>query len=207
MNRFYCKFHPSTQLRALHYKTHHKNASLYKKTSWASKGIQFAYCPDCNEIYKITVNMKKIHKKIIFLRDMIKLEIKHQRKVLRLKYKKEKERLEKLMEKKYGKRNQGGQYTPKPLPVKITSLEDGWYYAKDKHFFHFIKDNKFYCSPSRKINLDLVPVKRPKRLLQDMCRFCASNKGIKKYQYDDSFYNKYDRRVQTDRKRRSKVKI
>jgi hypothetical protein len=108
------------------------------------------------------------------------------------------------MEKKYGKRSQGGQFTPKPLPVKITSLEDGWYYAKDKHFFHFIKENRFYCSPSRKINLNMVPVKRPKKLLQDMCRNCASKKGIVKYQYDDSFYTKYEKRVESDRKRRSK---
>ncbi len=207
MNRFFCKFHPKTQLRALHYKTSFRNVSLDKKTSWTSRGVQFAYCPDCNEIYKITINMKKIYKKIVFFRDMLKLEIIHQRKVLRLKYKKEKEKLEKLMEKKYGKRSQGGQLTPKPLPVKITSLEDGWYYAKDKHFFHFIKDNRFYCSPSRKINLNIVPVKKPKKLLQEMCRNCASKKGIVKYQYDDLFYDRYEKRIQSDRKRRSKVKI
>jgi len=87
MNRFFCKFHPKTQLRALHYKTSFRNVSLGKKT-WTSKGLQFAYCPDCNEIYKITIDMKKIYKKIVFFRDMLKLEIAHQRKVADIEQKK-----------------------------------------------------------------------------------------------------------------------
>jgi len=206
MNRFFCKFHPETQLRALHYITSYRNVPL-KKKSWTRKGIQFAYCPDCDEIYKVTINIKKIYKKIVFFRDMLKLEILHQKKVLRLNYKKEKEKLEKLMEKKYGKRSQGRQFKPKPLPVKITSLEDGWYYSKDKRFFHFIKNNRFNCSPSRRINLNIVPVKKPKKLLQQMCKNCAYIKGIVKYRYADTLYDKYQSRVESDRKRRSKVKI
>ena len=102
--------------------------------------------------------------------------------------------------KKYGRRT-GRPYSPKPLPIKITSLRDGWYFSKDMTKFHYIKKNRFYCRPSYPIILDVIPVHQTKKMQGKMCKFCKVKKGIRNFKQSESWNKNYEEKLKHDRKR------
>lgn len=203
---FYCKIHQNTQLHSLHFWLAEGPAQSMdkfrkqKKFKIRNKKIQFLYCQKCDEIYKVSIKLTKVRKKItqfykILGKDRLKKE-KEVRDFVRTEKKKFKEE----QKKKYGRRS-GRPYSPKPLPIKITALRDGWYFSKEKTRFHYIKKSRFYCRPSYRINLDLIPVYEIRKLQGKMCKFCKIKKGIRTFKQTETWNKHYLEKLRHDRQR------
>ncbi len=171
MITFFCKIHKTTNMFALSYYTNIENPSKKRNN------INFLYCPSCDKVYKLRFTLKQARESIFNFRHLIIKENrerikKFKQKLIEIK-KKEKQKL---------KRKIGRPFSPKPLPIKITRVRDGWYWSAIGNKFHFIKNNKYYCHPNFKVNLNLIPVKNTKKMNKKMCIQCARKKGIFRYE-------------------------
>jgi len=209
---FYCKIHPNTHLHTLHFwlargppisMDKFRDSKKHKaKFKIRNNKIQFLYCQKCDDIYKVSIKLTKVRKKITNFYQILGKNRLKKEKIVRDFVRTEKKKF-KEEQKKLGKRA-GRPYSPKPLPMKITALRDGWYFSREKTRFHYIKNNRFYCRPSYKINLDMIPVRHTIKLQGKMCQFCKRKRGIRSFKQNENWesWNKhYEAKLLYDRKR------
>jgi len=202
---FYCQKHPKTQLHSLHYYTWKANSLQKYREKWRNvdiknNALEFLYCPKCDDVYKVTVKLAKIRKQLKNFHQILGQERLDKQEEVRNIVRIGKKKFKAEQKAKYGRRS-GRPYSPKPLPIRVKSLRDGWYFSKDKIRFHYIKQNRFYCRPSYPIILDIIPVTNIRKLQRKMCKFCKVKKGIRTFNQTETWNKHYQKKLKDDREK------
>ncbi len=198
----FCPIHKKQSVFTLRYHSTRyykkRKGKSWKRMKTKTNPVEFVYCPKCDLPFKLTVKMKAVRRNIkdwyAFMGERRKQKLKE----ITAETLAHKKRLEKRL---FPERRKGRPYSPKPLPIKITRLANGWYFSQYQTRFHYVKNNRFYCHPNHPINLSMIPVDHPKKLMGKMCKMCGQKKGVYEYEEKSTWEKHHIKKTQEKRKK------